>query len=87
MNIVKFYLVENLIIFFININMSSCSCSCKMTMPCVSRGKYTYSRYPIKTPISNWCGKTEHPSQLIYKTNGSYMGRNRRTPGNCSGNC
>lgn len=54
------------------------SCNCVYTCCPKKSGVYTYKKYPTKTPQTNWYTTTEKPSFFTFKTNGSYLGRNRK---------
>lgn len=64
-----------------------CDCGYRYRIPitCIPRfGKYTYTKFPNRTPTINWHSKTERPSQFVFRTNGSYAGRHKQN--SCSKN-
>ena len=55
------------------------SCRCSIHRP--NTGRYTYSKYPNRIPLTGtWCQRYKRPDLFVFKTNGSYLGRNARTP-------
>lgn len=66
--------------------MLRCSCPRKMISTHYPKsGGNTYKRIGSKTPIISWAGRHTHPSLFMYKTNGSYAGRNRTCRDNICG--
>ncbi len=60
-----------------------CHCGCTIRRNPTIGGRNTYNRYPIRTPQTAWHLRANRPSFTNYVSNGSYAGRNRRTP--CNG--